>query len=242
MASARADGASGDARRPGLALSLVLAYLTFLSGFLDALSYLGLGRIFTANMTGNVAVLGFALGGAEGFSITASAVSIAAFLVGAGLGGRFVRSLGTPTRWLVAALVTEAAGAALAGALAQGLGLRPGDDAVRYGVIAVLAVALGCRNAAVRKLGVPDVTTTVLTGTLTGIAADSALAGGANDRYVRRVGSVALMLGGALVGAEALRAAAPGAWFLAAAGADVLVVAAFAHGVRAELVRGRAEA
>ena len=71
----------------------------------------------------------------------------------------------------------------------------------RYVVIALLAFAMGVRNATVRRLAVPDLTTTVLTMTLTGLAADSCLAGGANRGAGRRTAAVAAMLAGATAGA-----------------------------------------
>jgi uncharacterized membrane protein YoaK (UPF0700 family) len=71
----------------------------------------------------------------------------------------------------------------------------------RYTVIAILALAMGMRNAAVRRLGVRDMTTTVLTQTLTGLATDSSLAGGGNPRAGGRAGAVVAMLAGALAGA-----------------------------------------
>jgi uncharacterized membrane protein YoaK (UPF0700 family) len=60
---------------------------------------------------------------------------------------------------------------------------------------------MGLRNAAARRLGVADLTTTVLTLTLTGLAADSSLAGGENPRWIRRVASVVALFGGAALGA-----------------------------------------
>ena len=57
--------------------------LTVVTGLVDAVSFLGLGQVFVANMTGNVALLGFALAGAEGLSAPAPLVSLASFLVGA---------------------------------------------------------------------------------------------------------------------------------------------------------------
>ena len=72
-------------------------------------------------------------------------------------------------------------------------------------MIALLAAALGIQNATVRRLAVADVTTTVLTLTLTGLAADSRLAGGHNPRAGRRGAAVALMAAGALLGALLLR-------------------------------------
>ena len=61
---------------------------------------------------------------------------------------------------------------------------------------------MALRNAAVRKQGVPDLTTTVLTLTITGLAADSRLAGGDNPRWQRRVAAILAMLAGATAGAR----------------------------------------
>ena len=72
-------------------------------------------------------------------------------------------------------------------------------------VIAMLALAMGVRNATVRRLAVPDLTTTVLTMTLTGLAADSRLAGGSGKGSVRRIAAVLAMLAGALAGALLLK-------------------------------------
>jgi uncharacterized membrane protein YoaK (UPF0700 family) len=64
---------------------------------------------------------------------------------------------------------------------------------------------MGLRNATVRRLAVPDLTTTVLTLTVTGIAADSSLAGGNNPRVGYRLAAIFLMLFGAASGAVLLR-------------------------------------
>jgi hypothetical protein len=68
-----------------------------------------------------------------------------------------------------------------------------------------MATAMGVRNAAMRKLAVPDLTTTVLTLTVAGLAADSSFAGGTNPRWTRRAIAVVSMLGGAWLGAWSLR-------------------------------------
>jgi uncharacterized membrane protein YoaK (UPF0700 family) len=65
----------------------------------------------------------------------------------------------------------------------------------------VLAAAMGVQNATARKLAVADLTTTVLTLTITGVAADSPLAGATGARVARRLISVVAMGVGALVGA-----------------------------------------
>src|SRR5439155_20814044 len=72
----------------------LLVGLTFVTGLVDAFSYLLLGHVFVANMTGNVVFLGFALAGATGFSIPASLVALGCFASGAIIGGRVASSLG----------------------------------------------------------------------------------------------------------------------------------------------------
>ncbi len=68
-------------------LTRALLVLTFTTGLVDAVSYLGLGRVFAANMTGNVVLLGFGIAGAAGLPVIAPIVSLAAFLLGAAVGG-----------------------------------------------------------------------------------------------------------------------------------------------------------
>ncbi|MDT4915329.1 MAG: hypothetical protein QOH89_29 [Pseudonocardiales bacterium] len=179
----------------------VLLVLTATTGIVDAVSYLGMGHVLVANMTGNVVFLGFALAGAAGFSIASFLVAIASFLVGALLGGRLGATLGdNRRRWLVVAAVTQTALATIAAIMtAAGVLNTAGNE--RLGVIALLGVGMGVQNATVRRLAVPDMTTTVLTMTLTGLAADSTPAGGGNPRPRRRLASVAAMLAGGVAGA-----------------------------------------
>ncbi|MCC9308360.1 DUF1275 domain-containing protein [Kitasatospora sp. RB6PN24] len=181
-------------------MALALFSLTAVSGLIDAVSYLGLGHVFTANMTGNVVVIAFALAGAPGFSVTGSLTSLAAFLAGAALAGRLAaRHADTRRdRRLRTALLLEIALLGVAAAVAFAW---DANGSVRHALIAVVAVAMGIRNGTVRGLGVPDLTTTVLTLTLTGLAADSRLAGGTAPRQRRRILAVATMLAGALPGA-----------------------------------------
>jgi uncharacterized membrane protein YoaK (UPF0700 family) len=183
-------------------LPLLLVLLTFTTGLVDAVSYLGLGRVFTANMTGNVVLLGFALAGTKGLSVSASGLALGAFLIGAAGGGRLGAWLdgGPRHKWLLAFAVAETVLVSAAALSARGLGLQA-SVAARAPVIVLTAVAMGMRNATVRRLAVPDLTTTVLTLTLTALAADSWFAGGANPRPVRRVAAVAAMLAGAFFGA-----------------------------------------
>ena len=183
----------------------LLLILTVITGLVDAVSYLELGHVFVANMTGNVVFLGFAMAGAPGLSIPASLAAIGAFLAGALGGGRLGFHLaGHRGRLLAMASYIKLAlvGTAL---VVSAVGQSVDDDAVRYALIALLAIAMGLQNAAARRLAVSDLTTTVLTLTLTGVAADSVLAGGTNPNVGRRLTAVAAMFGGAAVGALLIR-------------------------------------
>jgi len=203
-----------DAVRRADPLLVGLGLLTLVTGLVDAACYLGLGRVFTANMTGNVVLLAFGAAGAQGLPVLAPTVSLVVFLVGAAAGGRLASSLVGPAgaqvpaparrRWVTIALLGELLLVTVAGVVAVGLPVG-GGGARRYVVIALLAAALGLQNATVRRLAIADVTTTVLTLTLTGLAADSWLAGGRSPRAGRRVAAVGLMAAGALVGALLLR-------------------------------------
>src|SRR5258706_9116017 len=62
--------------------------MTAVTGLVDAVSFLSLGRVFTANMTGNIVLLAFATARVSGLSIARSLTALLAFLVGAILGGR----------------------------------------------------------------------------------------------------------------------------------------------------------
>jgi uncharacterized membrane protein YoaK (UPF0700 family) len=131
------------------------------------------------------------LAGSGGLPVVAPIVSLAAFLVGSAVGGR--RAVRRGDRPLPRALWIETASLAAATIVAAAVNVRP--SAVSSGVvIGLLALGMGIRNATVRKLGVPDLTTTVLTMTLTGLAADSRVAGGTGAGSVRRISAVLAML------------------------------------------------
>jgi uncharacterized membrane protein YoaK (UPF0700 family) len=186
-------------------LSRALLALTFTTGLVDAASYLGLGHVFTANMTGNVVLLGFGIAGTAGLPVISPIVSMASFVVGAGIGGLLGARIERlhPVQVGVALLVEAVcvAVAALVAAVVHVHANRVSGDVI----VALLAFAMGIRNATVRRVAVPDLTTTVLTMTLTGLAADSRLAGGTGTGSLRRVSAVVTMLLGALAGALLVR-------------------------------------
>jgi uncharacterized membrane protein YoaK (UPF0700 family) len=224
---ALAGPAAAHLRHP---LARALLVLTFTTGLVDAVSYLGLGHVFTANMTGNVVLLGFGLAGGTGLPVLAPIVSMAAFLAGAFAGGRLQPRFGDRRpHHLAVPLACEALLVAVALALVLGLSPRPGTIAAGC-VIAVLGGAMGIRNAAVRSLAVPDLTTTVLTLTLTGLAADAGKPGALRSAP-RRVLAVVSMVVGGLVGALLLRT---GLWLAlsVALAAVTLTIAGYAQASR----------
>jgi uncharacterized membrane protein YoaK (UPF0700 family) len=179
----------------------LLVVLTVVTGLVDAVSYVALGHVFVANMTGNVVFLGFALAGAGGFSISASLVALGAFGLGAVTGGRLARHVGAYRgRLLAFATALEAVLVAASVVVTATVG-SSGSGAARYVLIVLLGLAMGTQNAVARKLAVPDLTTTVLTLTITGIFADGRLAGGASSKVGRRLLSPLAMFVGGLGGA-----------------------------------------
>jgi uncharacterized membrane protein YoaK (UPF0700 family) len=182
-------------------LPQLLLLLTVVTGLVDAASYLRLGHVFVANMTGNVVFLGFAVAGASGLSIWSSLAALGSFVAGGIAGGRIGDRFSTHRGKLLAAGLVAQLAAVVAAVAVAAIARDPWGTAPRYALIALLAAAMGSQNATARRLGVPELTTTVLTMTLTGIAADSALAGGSGSKLGRRSLAVAAMLAGALIGA-----------------------------------------
>ena len=189
-------------------LPRILLLLTFVTGIVDAVSVLALGRVFTANMTGNIVIIGFALVGVPEFSLPRSLTALAGFLAGAVAGGRLGSRMSEKSRerWIRVAVFSEAILLLLAAFASEGFAIAEATPSMRiYSIIVLTAIAMGLRNATVRRLAVPDLTTTVLTLTVTGIAADSSLAGGNNPRVGYRLAAIFLMLLGAASGALLLR-------------------------------------
>src|SRR2546428_9366933 len=186
----------------------ILLLLTFVTGIVDSVSVLALGRVFTANMTGNIVVIGFAMAGVSGFSLPRSITALAGFLAGAVVGGRLgsLMSQKSRERWVRVAVFCEAILLLLAGVASEGFKIAGATPLMRiYSIIVLTAIALGFRNATVRRLAVPDLTATVVTLTVTGIDADSSLARGNNPPVGYRLASPFLMLLGAASGATLLR-------------------------------------
>lgn len=190
--------------------------LTVATGVVDAVSYLALDHVFTGNMTGNVLFVGFGLAGSGSVPLLNNAIALAGFLVGAVVAGRVVRGRTHRTRLPTAHLLVMGGTAAAIVALGL-LWLLLGTPAGGWllGLTATLAAAMGMQAVAARGARISDVTTVVVTSTLVNFALDSPLAGGAGEKWARRLGAVVAMGAGGALGALLV-----GAW----SGAGALIV------------------
>ena len=189
------------AHPPKLHLVLMLA-LTFSTGVLDAVGYLGLDRVFTANMTGNVVILGMALMGGDNLPVLGPIVALAGFMSGALISGRTLRvsTSGWNHRTTVLLVAVSSVMAVVAALLLGGVNPRS-SETLTVAVTGTLAVAMGLQAATARHLNVKDVPTVVVTSTITGLAADSRFGAGTHRFWGRRLAAVGLIMAGAAVGA-----------------------------------------
>jgi uncharacterized membrane protein YoaK (UPF0700 family) len=184
-----------------------LLVLTFSTGLVDAASFLALGHVFTANMTGNVVFMAFALAGVPGLSMSRSAIALLSALIGGALAGHMDKRLVWKRRniWLSASFAIEAIVLTIAFCVAWFSRGQPIQASTIESLIVLTGFGMGVRNGTLRRLAVLDLTTTVLTLTVAGLASDSFIAGGDNIRWLRKVGSIVIMFMGAATGALLLR-------------------------------------
>ncbi len=151
----------------------MLLLLTAAAGSMDVASYLGLGHVFTAMMTGNTVLLGMALGQGELLAALRSVLALLGFAAGVALAAVLVLR-DRPGDWSVA--VTRAL--TIEGALLTVFSLTwhlagpTLDDPVVYGLIVMAGVSMGLQSGTVHRLRVPGVMTTYITGTLTSLMSD----------------------------------------------------------------------
>lgn len=220
----------------------LLLLLSATTGMVDAASILGMDKVFTANMTGNIVFAAFAVIGAEGFHLPYYLAALGAFMIGAVIAGRIWRlsAKGRLSRWLVIAAMVESALLVLAGGLA--VWFERGGSIPAAGLpvlIALTAGAMGFRNAVVRQLKVPDLSTTVLTLTITGLASDSRLAAGDGANQRTRLAAVCMIFAGAAAGAALVFAFGLGATLLMAGIIVLLATLLFSqHPQMADLEKG----
>ncbi len=151
---------------------LILLGLTIVSACIDAISYLGLGKVFPANMTGNTVLLGIGLASGDHGGASRSATALGMFVVAAAAAGALL-----PERVTVRAFVTVLVGEVILITTLcgwwLGFGADSPDGALRYGLIALAGATMGLQSGLMGLLDVP-VSTTYLTGTWTSLSAGAA--------------------------------------------------------------------
>ncbi|MBX7267621.1 DUF1275 domain-containing protein [Micromonospora sp. Llam7] len=179
-----------------------LLVLTVGTGAIDGVSFLALGQVFAGNMTGNILLFGFGLAGVPGIPALNNAVALLAFAIGAVLAGRVTRDASGLARLSRSGLTVLAGGTTLTWALA-GLWTAAGapHGPAMLGTTGLLALVLGAQAAVARRIGVPGLSTVVVTSTLVSLCTDSRIAGGTSRGWPRRIGALVAMGSGALVAA-----------------------------------------
>lgn len=181
---------------------LLLVALTVASGAVDAISYLGLGKIFSAFMTGNLVFLGFSIAEIEGPDVVPVIVALVMFTAGAFLGLRFTAMRSNESgSWFPAVTVLLAFVAiAEASFLVVWLSTAGHPSTVDADVlIALSSLAMGIQTAAVRSLGVQGIFTTA--GTFTLVAFAGTFAGSrSRSEMPRLVGVLLGLVAGAVAG------------------------------------------
>lgn len=185
-------------------LMLMMA-LTLVTGVVDAVGYLALDRVFTGNMTGNVVILAMALAGAPNLPALGPLVALGAFLLGAAVAGFTLQS--SPQGWNRRVTLLLTAGCiALTGTAAVSLIVEDvGRQSIGVVVAAVIAMHMGSQALIARHLGVRDMTTVVITSTMTSLAGESLVGKQRPRLFNRRLGAVLAMFAGAAIGAILLQ-------------------------------------
>jgi uncharacterized membrane protein YoaK (UPF0700 family) len=181
--------------RPRLVALLLIVIAAI--GVIDAVSILHF-QAFTAFVTGTIILLGAELVG-EGRPGATKAIVLVAYFGGAILGGRLMRRQKAVERLFAESLFVTVALILAAALVIAVLGME--TPPFRWAAIALVAVAMGSQTSASRHLAVPDMVLPLATLAVHGLAHDSRLAGGREERTLRRLGIVCALLLGAAAGA-----------------------------------------
>jgi len=170
---------------PPRAMTVIAVLLTFASGASDVTSFTRLGNVFTSVMTGNITVFGLSLARGSASLAMHTALAVAGYATGVAAGTlisryRAARAPDKPAaepageNWPAHMTLTLAAELTLLTGVLIGwevTGSRPAGPA-QYVILAIAACAMGIQSAAVVQLGLGNVSTTYLTGTLTGLVSE----------------------------------------------------------------------
>jgi uncharacterized membrane protein YoaK (UPF0700 family) len=182
---------------------LLLVALTISTGAIDAISYLALGKVFSAFLTGNIVFLGLRLAGAAGPSTLRVIAPLIGFALGASAGTRIVApAAGSGAVWPRRVTVALAAGALVQAVFLivwLAVGGRP-SSGTGHVLIAISAVAMGLQTAAVSSLGVRAIFTTAATATWAALMGDLTSWSPTREERHRLAAIVVALVGGAAIG------------------------------------------
>lgn len=202
-------------------LPALLVMLMISSGLVDACTFLGLNRVFVANMTGNVVFSGFAVAGEPRHQLWAHLLALASFVTGAWTEGRVAARIREPRRRLFHLTATHAALVAAALAVVLLAGEQGTGPAVA--LIVLLGYGMGMQNAVALRMAVPDlVNITVVTSIVTRLVSQE------REAWRRRACAVTAMFAGGLLGAALYLSAG----MAAALAADLVLLVLIAYVAR----------
>lgn len=211
-------------------LTRTLLVLTFVTGIIDAVSFLALGQVFAAMQTGNVVFLGLGIADVSGAPVLAPLIALAAFLAGGSAAALLTRPMSPESgNGLQTAMAAEIGLLVIAAILAAIANVEPGELAA-YLLIAILSVAMGLRNTIARRIGDPNLATTVLNLTLSAFTSHTPTGIASEGELVLRGAAIAAILAGAIAGALLLQVSLATA--IAAAAAVVVAAAVSGRGPR----------
>lgn len=180
--------------------------LTFVTGIVDAVGYLGLDRVFTGNMTGNIVILGMGVAGADELPVLGPAIALAGFTVGALAAGLAVRrrvASGWDTR--ITTLLSIGAAVLLVLTVTVAVGAENPSATEQVIIATAIAAVMGQQAMVARALAVKDMTTVVVTSTLASLAGETWPRGLRGALANRRLAAIVVIFLGAVTGAVLLR-------------------------------------
>ncbi|HYY69542.1 MAG TPA: YoaK family protein [Terriglobales bacterium] len=148
--------------------------LTWAASAVDAISYLGLGHVFTANMTGNTVLLGLAIGQGQGLAALRSIIALLGFVIGVALSAVLLETTPGHGEWPISITRAVLAEGVVLGVFTATWHLRIHGGVTLHALIVLSAIAMGIQSGAMRHLKVPGIATTYITGTITSAVAEFA--------------------------------------------------------------------
>ncbi|WP_309070917.1 YoaK family protein [Arthrobacter sp.] len=215
----------------------LLMALTFGTGIVDAIGYLALDHVFIGNMTGNVVILGMAIVGAENLPVLGPLAAMLCFSAGAAITGLILKR--KPAMWsgTVTLLLLFAGLILISVGLLAFLSQDQPDSTTQLIMSSLAAAAMGAQAYVARKLAVREMTTVVVTSTLTALAGEAFFHRGMKGLLNRRIAAILAILLGAAMGAFLIKISIGLA--MSASGTIIIAVALLGHWAAKNAIKRR---